>query len=160
MFELTTDVVDLYGMFCEQEGKMSRDNHNPNVSILFDTQSGHCVAQIDSAHLMQVMNNLLSNAIKFTRSGEIHFGYTIVVGEEWLEFYVSDTGSGIPSDKLDAIFGRFVKLDNFVQGTGLGLSICQNIVEKMGGRIWVKSEVGKGSVFRFRVPFVKADMSV
>ncbi len=160
MFELTTDVVDLYGMFCEQEGKMSRDNHNPNVSILFDTQSGHCVAQIDSAHLMQMMNNLLSNAIKFTRSGEIHFGYTIVVGEEWLEFYVSDTGSGIPSDKLDAIFGRFVKLDNFVQGTGLGLSICQNIVEKMGGRIWVKSEVGKGSVFRFRVPFVKADMSV
>lgn len=160
MFELTTDVVDLYGMFCEQEGKMRRENHNPNVSIEFDTQSGRCIAQIDSGHLMQVMNNLLSNAIKFTRSGEIHFGYTIVVGEEWLEFYVSDTGCGIPSDKLDAIFGRFVKLDNFVQGTGLGLSICQNIVEKMDGRIWVKSEVGKGSVFRFRVPYIKADMSV
>lgn len=87
------------------------------------------------------LNNLLNNASKFTSQGSITFGYELC-GRE-LYFYVKDTGCGIPADKVNSIFGRFVKLNSFVQGTGLGLSICQTIVEHMGGRIGVESEEGK-----------------
>ena len=69
--------------------------------------------------------------MKFTKEGYIHFGYRLV-DEDTLEFYVSDTGCGIPKEQLRNIFERFIKLNNFVSGTGLGLSICQVIVERMG----------------------------
>ena len=74
-------------------------------------------------------------------------------GEE-LEFYVQDTGIGIEKEQLPHIFERFVKLNSFVHGTGLGLSICQSIVEQLGGKIGVDSEVGKGSRFWFTIPGV------
>lgn len=103
---------------------------------------------------MQVLNNLLNNASKFTSQGSITFGYKLCDKE--LYFYVKDTGCGIPADKVNSIFGRFVKLNSFVQGTGLGLSICQTIVEHMGGRIGVESEEGKdplsGSPFHTSLP--------
>ena len=68
------------------------------------------------------------------------------------DFYVTDTGCGIPKEKQKSVFGRFVKLNNFAQGTGLGLSICQTLVEHMGGSIGVESEEGKGSTFWFTLP--------
>lgn len=95
---------------------------------------------------MQVMNNLITNAIKFTVNGSIRVGYRLKE-DETLYFYVSDTGSGIPADKLKEAFGRFVKLNSFQPGTGLGLSICESIVTKLGGQIGVVSEVGQGSTF-------------
>ncbi len=72
--------------------------------------------------------------------------------ENELYFYVADTGCGIPKDKQQNIFGRFVKLNSFAQGTGLGLSICQTLIERMGGRIGVESEEGKGSTLLPREP--------
>ena len=71
-------------------------------------------------------------------------------------FYVADTGCGIPKDKQDSIFGRFVKLNSFAQGTGLGLSICRTLVDNMGGKIGVESEEGKGSTFWFTLPYKEA----
>ncbi len=73
------------------------------------------------------------------------------------DFYVTDTGCGIPKEKQKSVFGRFVKLNNFAQGTGLGLSICQTLVEHMGGSIGVESEEGKGSTFWFTLPYKPAN---
>ncbi len=67
-------------------------------------------------------------------------------------FYVKDTGIGIPADKIDKVFERFVKLNSFIKGTGLGLAICRVIVERLGGVIGVESKEGEGSHFWFRIP--------
>ena len=99
---------------------------------------------------MQVISNFLNNALKFTNKGYIHFGYEEQANG--LRFFVSDTGKGIPLEKQDEIFKRFVKLDSFTNGTGLGLAICQTIVYKLGGEIGVISEEGKGSTFWFTLP--------
>ena len=77
----------------------------------------------------------------------------VQVKKDYIDFYVKDTGIGISEEKLSHIFGRFVKLNSFVQGTGLGLAICQMIVEKMGGAITVESELHEGSTFRFTIPY-------
>ena len=82
--------------------------------------------------------------------GHIHFGYE--ERENGLRFFVSDTGKGIPAEKQDEIFKRFVKLDSFTNGTGLGLAICQTIVHKLGGEIGVISEENQGSTFWFTLP--------
>ena len=104
--------------------------------------------------------NLLGNAIKFTESGEVALRVTpdadsSVPGA--LRFTISDTGIGIPGEKLDAVFERFTQADSSTTrrygGSGLGLTISKRLVELMGGRIWVESGVGKGSVFSFAVPF-------
>ena len=104
--------------------------------------------------LDRVMMNLIGNALKFTPAGgRIALG-AVKVGAE-VEFYVRDTGPGIPADKLDAVFEKFKQLDRDAaarSGYGLGLSICKKIVEVHGGRIWADSQDGKGSRFAFRVP--------
>lgn len=112
-----------------------------------------CIIYTEKNRLTQVINNFLTNAIKFTMEGSIILGYELRGSE--LFFYVEDTGCGIPHDQKDAVFARFVKLNTFKQGTGLGLSICQTIVERLGGRIGVETEEGKGSVFWFSVPYSK-----
>lgn len=105
----------------------------------------------DRNRLTQVITNLLTNAIKHTEKGFISFGYEVVQSE--VKFFVTDTGKGIPADKQEKIFSRFVQLNDWTQGVGLGLAISKGIVSKMGGRIEVKSEVGKGSTFTFTIPF-------
>jgi len=97
-----------------------------------------------------VLNNLIGNAIKFTKQGSIRFGYHL--NDKFLEFTVTDTGSGIAPDKIKKVFDRFIKGDNFTQGTGLGLPICKSIIEKMGGTISVESEYGVGASFMFTIP--------
>ena len=112
-----------------------------------DTEHYICA---DKTRTIQVISNLLDNALKHTQSGNIRIGYE--VKDNFIEFYVADTGTGIPSEQLGTIFERFVKANNGVHGTGLGLSICKMLVEKMGGQISVESEMGKGSTFKFALP--------
>ena len=114
----------------------------------------------DPTRLRQVLLNLLGNAIKFTESGEVSLRVTLEGDSSVpaaLRFTVSDTGIGIPSEKLGRVFERFTQADSSTTrrygGSGLGLTISKRLVELMGGRIWVESEVGKGSVFSFAVPF-------
>jgi two-component system, sensor histidine kinase and response regulator len=114
----------------------------------------------DPARVRQVLVNLLSNALKFTPKGEVVVEVQRSAGEHpgvELQFSVSDTGIGIPADKHAAIFESFTQADNSTTrrfgGTGLGLTIAAQLVGLMGGRIWVESEAGKGSVFHFTIPF-------
>lgn len=123
-----------------------------DVELIFEPGLPSCPVRTEKNRLSQLLINLLTNASKFTQKGSIRFGYELRGNE--LYFYVTDTGCGIPSEKADQVFDRFVKLNNFKQGTGLGLSICRTIVEHLGGRIGVESEVGKGSTFWFTLPYV------
>jgi two-component system, sensor histidine kinase and response regulator len=113
----------------------------------------------DSLRLRQVLMNLVNNAIKFTEKGEIYIGIkqiaTNMPGKITLEFTVRDTGIGIPADKAERLFKAFSQVDSSTTrrygGTGLGLIICDKLIALMGGRIWVQSEVKKGSVFTFTI---------
>ena len=117
----------------------------------------------DRMRLQQVLLNLAGNAIKFTERGEVEISLRALSqdGEACLEFAVRDTGIGIPPSGLERLFQPFAQADASMArrfgGTGLGLSICKSLVEMMGGRIWVESEVGKGSTFYFtvRLPLAK-----
>ena len=108
----------------------------------------------DAKRLTQCLLNLVGNALKFTHHGRVTVGVELQGGQ--LRYRVSDTGIGIPADKLDEVFAEFRQVDatttrNF-GGTGLGLSITKKFVEMHGGRIWVESELGKGSTFYFTIP--------
>ena len=142
---------DLNELMREKENVI-RMKVREGVELLFEQKYEQCSVCTDRNRLSQVIINLLTNAAKFTQTGSIRFGYEMR-GRE-LYFWVSDTGSGIPADKTEQVFERFVKLNTFKQGTGLGLSICKMIVEHLGGRIGVESEEGKGSKFWFILPYV------
>ena len=124
------------------------------VKLEFVEPAETCIVHTEKNRLSQLMINLVTNAIKFTQKGSIRFGYELR-GKE-LYFYVADTGCGIPKDKQQNIFGRFVKLNSFAQGTGLGLSICKTLLDHMGGKIGVESEEGQGSTFWFTLPYASA----
>ncbi|MEG1866850.1 MAG: PAS domain-containing sensor histidine kinase, partial [Bacteroides sp.] len=104
----------------------------------------------DVKRIIQILENLLTNSCKFTYKGEIHFGFESK--GSMVQFYVQDTGIGIPAAKVATIFERFGKVNEFVQGTGLGLTICRMLVDKMGGRIWVRSQEKKGTTIYFTLP--------
>lgn len=125
----------------------------PGVELVYQPAEEELVLLCDRNRLSQVFINLIQNAIKFTSKGSITFGFTKEPSH--LQFFVSDTGTGIPPEKLTTVFDRFVKADNFTQGTGLGLSICRSIVDRWGGEIWIESEVEKGSTFYFSFPYNK-----
>ncbi|MGZ2370592.1 ATP-binding protein [Ancylomarina sp. YFZ004] len=109
----------------------------------------------DREKLFAILTNLVKNAIKYSHEGSIDFGY--INKGKFIEFYVKDTGIGIERDRLDAIFKRFVQADIFDkearQGAGLGLTISKAYVEILGGKLWVESEMGKGSTFHFTIPY-------
>jgi signal transduction histidine kinase/PAS domain-containing protein len=111
----------------------------------------------DREKLNSILSNLINNAIKYTERGFVEFGFSIQKG--LLEFFVKDTGIGIPHDRQEAIFERFIQADlsnsRQFEGTGLGLSIARAYVVMLGGTIWVESEPGKGSTFRFTIPWEK-----
>ena len=108
----------------------------------------------DEDRIQQILFNLLGNALKFTESGEVRL--SAVVQDGWVEVAVADTGIGIPQDKQERIFDAFEQGDASTErthgGTGLGLSVAKQLVELHGGRIWLESVVGQGSVFRFTLP--------
>lgn len=123
------------------------------TKLILDDVDTELYVSGDWNRIIQIISNLLSNAAKFTPKGEIHFGYR--EKEDFVEFYVKDSGIGIPAERVATIFQRFGKINDFVQDTGLGLTLCRMLVEKMGGRIWLRSQEGKGSRFYFTLPLIR-----
>ena len=117
--------------------------------------TGEIMVQTDREKFIAILTNLVKNAIKYSEEGQIELGYCIT--EKCIEFYVKDSGIGIHPDKQKAVFERFIQADitdkRAFQGAGLGLSISKAYVELLGGEIWLKSELGKGSTFYFTLPF-------
>ena len=139
------------GELCRNVYEMHKDRVQTGVVLILDNKDTGLIINEDQNRIMQVVTNLITNAIKFTFKGEIRFGFE--VREEYIDFYVKDTGMGISEEKIKMIFERFVKLNTFVQGTGLGLAICRVIVEKLGGEITAESKLNEGSTFRFTIPY-------
>lgn len=114
----------------------------------------------DEVKILEVVSNLLANAFKFTEKGHVYLGYTLK--DHLLEFYVEDTGIGIPDEMHENIFKRFRQVDSTISrtfgGSGLGLSICRAYIELLGGKMWVKSQLGSGSTFYFTLPYKKSVM--
>lgn len=143
----SVDLKDIcHEVYVSQSLKMTSD-----VALLFNADLLPSVRlQTDVQRIEQVLLNLLSNAIKCTNQGFISLSYELE--DEFVKVSVTDTGIGIAKEKQASVFERFVKLDEFRQGTGLGLSICKMIIEKLGGEIGLKSQLGKGSTFWFTLP--------
>ena len=142
MNELLKTVYDSFILRCPTDVQL--------VNESLDTE--HYI-YADKNRTVQIISNLIDNALKYTKYGSIRIGYKQV--GDYIEIYTTDTGKGIKPELLDSIFSRFVKADENVHGTGLGLSICKMLVEKMGGQIGVKSELGKGTTFKFTLPAFK-----
>jgi PAS domain S-box-containing protein len=130
--------------------KLISNFENDKTTIIFS----------DEAKLYQILTNLINNALKFTKSGSIDFGF--INKNNTVEFYVKDTGIGISKELHEKIFLRFIQAEmsqtrNF-EGAGLGLAICKGLVELLGGKIWVESEIGKGTSFYFTLPCLVTDI--
>ena len=113
---------------------------------------GDLVVKSDSLRIQQILTNFLTNAIKNTEKGFINIGCTTEENPGFVSFYVEDSGIGIPPEKVDTIFERYVKLDTFKQGAGLGLSICRALAEKLGGRVYLDPNWSPGARFVLDVP--------
>ena len=147
MNDLTDYVYMFFKPEAEKKGiRLSHQNGLPEKKAII---------LIDQDKIKAILINLVKNAIKFTEEGSIEFGY--VKKGAFLEFYVTDTGSGINQEQTETIFERFRKysptLSRNYEGAGLGLSISKAYVELLGGKIWVESEVGKGAEFYFTIPY-------
>lgn len=151
--------IDVHGLFIELEDTFRLRNKKSGICICYHRRTTECVVKAGRNRLVQVMMNLMNNAVKFTGEGSIEFGFD-VREDGFLHFYVTDTGCGIPEERLEEIFGNFVKLNSFVQGTGLGLTICRAIVERMGGKIGAVSRLGQGSTFWFTLPYTANEEKV
>lgn len=140
---LISDLQQLFQMRVNDAGS--------NIKIIAETALPSCIIETDRNRVAQVLSNFINNAIKFTHEGSIRVGYE--ARETELYFYVTDTGTGIPADKVQDVFERFVKLNKDKKGTGLGLSIAQTIVHKLDGQIGADSTEGEGSTFWFTIPY-------
>jgi len=127
------------------------------MQIIFrnDLSLQEAYIQTDREKLYAILTNLVKNSIKYSDIGTIELGY--LLKDNFLEYYIKDTGIGIPPDKQEAIFDRFIQADitdkRAFQGAGLGLTISKSYVEMLGGKIWVESENGNGSIFYFTIPY-------
>ncbi len=135
---------------------MAEDTRNA-ILLSLPEDSAYHYFDCDETKLKQILINLISNALKFTREGEVTIGAR--KDDQWIHFFVKDTGIGIPEESMEHIFERFVQVEDKsavnYPGTGLGLAICQKLVELMNGDIWVESKSGFGSVFHFVLPVNK-----
>jgi PAS domain S-box-containing protein len=151
-FQLNNTLKEINRFY--QEEKLRLQKSHLDIRLNESNFNNQITLHTDPVRFRQIVNNLVGNAIKFTDSGYIEIGY--VKGSDKVKIYVKDTGIGIPTDKIPLIFERFRKhndSDKLYGGTGLGLAISKKMVEQMGGTISAASEVGKGSIFWFTVPF-------
>ncbi|NOU16947.1 MAG: response regulator [Bacteroidales bacterium] len=156
--KITENEVDLNSTLrLLHEQFLLKDQKKNVILILKNTLlNGEVNITSDETKLVQILTNLIGNALKFTQQGYVNFGYKLKSNE--LEFFVEDTGIGIPPEMHQVIFNRFRQVDDTAQqfgGSGLGLSISKAYVELMGGKMWLKSELGKGSTFYFTIPYKK-----
>ena len=139
------------------------DKSNVNLILNFPKEHRNLSLRTDVNRFQQILDNLLSNAIRFSESGTIELGFKIkkTAKKSFIEVYVKDEGMGIAKEKQSLIFERFRQgeEEQFSEGTGLGLSISKGIVELLGGEIRCESEVGKGSVFFFTIPFSQTELA-
>ena len=153
-FDFYPSSIDVNQTLEEIEQSMRLRLKNSDVTLAFTERLPGCLFYIDKNRLIQLLANFVNNAIKFTQTGTICMGYRMT-DTDTIYFYVSDTGCGMSNEQCEHVFERFVKYNPFIQGTGLGLSICRTIVERLGGKIGVDSEEGKGSTFWFTLPYRK-----
>lgn len=141
--DLCRDLKNIFKFRCPDSVQL--EWKEPNMKVTLNT---------DQNRITQVFSNLISNALKHTSRGSITYGYRLINDGTEVEFFVTDTGSGIAQKDLENIFDAYFSRDAEVQsGYGLGLSLCKTIVEKLGGNINVQSQLGEGSTFRFVLPF-------
>ena len=140
---------------CQDLKQMFKFRCPDSVNMVWNSPNMMVTLNTDENRLVQVFSNLISNALKHTANGSITYGYRLVNDGQDVEFYVSDTGSGISPEDLPNIFETYVSKDaeTMQNGYGLGLPLSKIIIEKMGGTISVNSELGKGSTFTFILPF-------
>ncbi|MDR0962191.1 MAG: response regulator [Mediterranea sp.] len=141
--------VDLQQL-CNDVYQLNRLRSPEGVAFAFEPSEKNLRISTDRNRIIQVLNNLIGNAFKHTAQGSVNFGYK--QEGKYITFHVTDTGTGIPENKIDNVFDRFVKVHDEVEGTGLGLSISKLIVEQLGGNISVASRLGEGSTFSFTLP--------
>ncbi|MBN1821922.1 MAG: PAS domain S-box protein [Prolixibacteraceae bacterium] len=148
---INKQVEDIFNFFKPEAEKkelnfLFRNALPPNKEII----------KTDKDKILAVLTNLVKNALKFTQSGSIELGYQRK--DKFLEFFVKDTGSGIPPEQKEIIFERFRQGNESItrnyEGAGLGLAISKAYVEMLGGKIWIESKIGKGSIFRFTIPYL------
>jgi PAS domain S-box-containing protein len=154
---------ELYGMGQElliiaQEVKKKFSKQQLELIFRPDPGQQQLFLKTDPFRLKQILINLINNAIKFTEKGSVEFGFS-VRDERFIEFYVKDTGVGLSRNELDVIFERFKRTrhseEQNIVGTGLGLAISKNLVQLLGGEMWVDSTPGSGTVFLFTIPYLK-----
>ena len=156
--------LDLNNLIEELFIQFNLDSDRKNVQLerTIGIQNEKVIIRTDKTKLVQIISNLLSNSLKFTDTGIIKFGYSTEGNN--IQFYVSDTGKGIPQNKFNKIFDRFYQVEHnenrLYEGTGLGLSICKAYVELLGGQIWLTSNVGEGTTFYFTIPFNGVNISL
>ena len=155
VISIKPEQVDFAKMFEDICFTLQQRIEKPEVQFWKDNPYKSFVTTIDPGRIQQVLTNFLTNAVKFTKEGHIRLGYRYQ--DDGLYLFCEDTGAGIPKDKQQIVFNRFVKLDEFVQGTGMGLAICKSIAESCGGKIGVDSDgAGKGSTFWLWIPCKQA----
>ncbi len=150
IYELLNDLYSMFDEFIKKD-----DDKNIKLVLTINEPDRDKLLSTDPNRLKQIFTNLLSNSLKFTYKGFIEFGFNLVDNQN-AYFYVRDSGIGIPEDKQSMIFERFIQIEgNYTKeygGTGLGLTITRNIVDLMGGSIWVESQEGVGTTFHFVLP--------
>ncbi|MDV7186369.1 ATP-binding protein [Lutibacter sp. TH_r2] len=134
-----------------------RIKKNIKLEVVEPILDSNFFIKTDKNRFTQILDNLINNAIKFTDEGSIIIGFNkkVFKGKTFLEFYVKDSGCGIPQDKFNTIFNRFSQAgkDDYKQGNGLGLSICKGLITLLNGQIWLESEEKKGTTFFFTLPY-------
>lgn len=157
--KITITPVDIMGLCSElldsfDNIKLKTGKDKILLNLEIDTSKPLIHLNTDSQRLRQILSNLINNAFKYTSSGFVNFGF--VQNETEIEFFVKDSGIGVAPEDLDEIFNRFKRAEHnpdlMESGAGLGLSISKNLVELLGGKIWVNSTIGEGSEFRFTLP--------
>jgi signal transduction histidine kinase len=142
-----------------QQYAVKNENQKIQINLKSTLRDGDDMITSDETKISQIVSNLLNNSLKFTKEGQINLGYEIIENgkSNYLQFFVEDTGIGIPDHLQEEIFKRFRQVESTQArtygGSGLGLSIAKAYVELLGGKMWLKSELDKGSTFYFTIPY-------